>query len=274
MLVRGTCSEDEPEITVGSANSSTSALTDSSTKSVTDRTWPLPKRPWIARMRWSELLFAHWPIAPHLLARLLPTGLALDTREGVAWIGIVPFVMSDVAPRCIPAIPKLSRFLELNVRTYVVCDGKPGVWFLSLDAANPIAVRAARATFNLPYMDAAMSLTQGGPTAINYRSERTHRGEPPAAFDASYRAESAAFRANPGTLEHWLTARYCLYTVDRKGRLFRGEIDHAPWQLSQASWTERKNTLCDPWHIDLAGQPHLLCAQAVTVHAWMTSRCG
>ncbi len=116
----------------------------------TDRTWPLPKSPWVMRMIWSELLFAHWPIQPDAVARLLPDGLTLDTRDGQAWIGVVPFLMSSVAPRCCPAVPGLSRFLELNVRTYVIRDGKPGVWFFSLDAENPIAVRLARATFNLP----------------------------------------------------------------------------------------------------------------------------
>lgn len=112
--------------------------------STTDRTWQLPKLPWIMRMTWSELLFAHWPVDPSVLAPLLPKGLTLDTRDGIAWIGVVPFLMSDIAPRCCPSIPILSCFLELNVRTYVIYDGKPGVWFFSLDAANRIAVRAAR----------------------------------------------------------------------------------------------------------------------------------
>ncbi len=224
-------------------------------------------------MTWSELLFAHWPVDPSVLAPLLPKGLTLDTLDGKAWIGVVPFLMSDIAPRCCPSIPKLSRFLELNVRTYVIYDGKPGVWFFSLDAANRIAVRAARATFNLPYMDANMSLNKDDSELITYRSERTHRGESPATFDASYRAIGEAFHAQPGTLEHWLTARYCLYSADHKGRLHRGEIDHAPWTLSPASCTERLNTMCEPWGIDLIGQPHLLFAQPVAVRAWLATRC-
>jgi len=111
-----------------------------------DRKWPLPKHPWVMRMTWSQLLFAHWPVDPDAVAQVLPTGVTLDTRDGKAWIGIVPFLMSDVAFRFCPPIPGLSRFLELNVRTYVTVDGKPGVWFFSLDAASRIAVRAARAT--------------------------------------------------------------------------------------------------------------------------------
>jgi hypothetical protein len=163
--------------------------------------------------------------------------------------------------------------LELNVRTYVTYDGKPGVWFFSLDAASPIAVRAARATYNLPYMDAKMSLVKGNLGKCDYRSERTHRGEQPAKFDATYQATGDTFHAQTGTLEHWLTARYCLYSVDRQGRLNRGEIDHEPWRLSPASWTGRLNTMCDPLNFALHGQPHLLFAQPITVHAWLATRC-
>lgn len=224
-------------------------------------------------MTWSELLFAHWPVDPNILAPLLPVGLTLDTHEGSAWIGVVPFLMSDVAPRCCPSIPKLSRFLELNVRTYVIYDGKPGVWFFSLDAASRVAVRAARATFNLPYMDASMSLNKSDSDLITYQSERTHRGQSPATFDASYRAIGETFHALYGTLEHWLTARYCLYSADRQGRLYRGQIDHAPWSLSLASCEERQNTMCAPLGIDLIGRPHLLFAQPIDVHAWMAVRC-
>lgn len=236
---------------------------------VTDRTWDLPKQPWIMRMTWSELLFAHWAIEPSIVAALLPKGLELDTRDGRAWVGVVPFLMSDVAPRCCPAIPKLSRFLELNVRTYVTRAGKPGVWFFSLDAENPIAVRVARATFNLPYMDASMSLHKDDTGRIDYRSRRTHRGQPPCEFDASYSPVGDCFYAQPGSLEHWLTARYCLYSADRNGRVFRGEIDHDPWELSQANWSVSKNSMGSPWQFNFDGQPHLLFARSIAVRAWM-----
>ena len=238
-----------------------------------DRTWPLPSSPWVMRMTWSELLFAHWPIEPEAVARLLPSGLTLDTRDGEAWVGVVPFLMSNVAPRCCPAVPGLSRFLELNVRTYVIRDDKPGVWFFSLDAESPIAVRVARATFNLPYMDATMSLSRDASGVINYQSKRTHRGEPSADFDASYQACGEPFQAKSGTLEHWLTARYCLYSADRKGRLYRGEINHSPWELSSAKWNPQRNTMCDPYDFRLEGEPHLLFAQPITVRAWMATRC-
>jgi hypothetical protein len=159
--------------------------------------------------------------------------------------------------------------LELNVRTYVTFDDKPGVWFFSLDAANRIAVRVARATFNLPYMDAKMSMTSDDSQTISYQSNRTHPGEPSACFEARYRATGETFFASPGSLEHWLTARYCLYSADRKGRIYRGEIDHAPWTLSHASWDVSQNTMCDSLGIDLNDEPHLLFAQPINVRAWM-----
>lgn len=242
-------------------------------RTATDRTWPLPRQPWVMRMTWSELLFAHWPVEPELVAEHLPAGVTLDTRDGKAWVGVVPFLMSNIAPRWVPPIPGLSRFLELNVRTYVSVDGKPGVWFFSLDAESKVAVRVARATFNLPYMDATMSLEQDESGGIGYRSERTHRGEPAADYDVTYRRVGATFHAEPGSLEHWLTARYCLYSANRRGRLFRGEIDHPPWTLSAAQYDERINTMGTPLGFDFAGPPHLLFAQPVDVKAWMVHRC-
>ena len=128
------------------------------TKNKSDRTWPLPKHSHAMRMRWHDLLFMHWPIAPNLLQQHLPN-IECDTIDGQAWIGVVPFRMSDVAPRFVPAVPGLSAFPELNVRTYVTVDGKPGVWFFSLDATNKLAVRLARKFFYLPYMDARMQMS-------------------------------------------------------------------------------------------------------------------
>ncbi|TWU58336.1 YqjF family protein [Rubripirellula reticaptiva] len=239
-----------------------------------DRTWPLPSSPWIMRMQWSELLFAHWPIDADLIASKLPAGLEVDTFGGQAWVGVVPFQMSDVAPRGCPAVPWLSRFLELNVRTYVIKDGKPGVWFYSLDAANPVAVRIARKTFNLPYMDANMSIaTKASNGEITYRSDRTHRREPAAIFDATYRPLGDVFHAEPGTLEHWLTARYCLYSANKRDAIYRGEIFHPPWQLRNASWQLRQNTMGNATNFDFQAEPHLLFAAPVDVQAWRPTRC-
>ncbi|MCG8586042.1 MAG: DUF2071 domain-containing protein, partial [Pirellulales bacterium] len=234
----------------------------------------LPRTPWIMRMTWSELLFAHWSFEPDIVARHLPDGLSLDVRDGRAWIGVVPFLMSDVAPRCCPPLPRLSRFLELNVRTYVVIDGKPGVWFFSLDAASRLAVRVARKTFSLPYMDAKMSLERDDADRINYQSARTHRGEPAADFAASYRRQGEPFEARAGTLEHWLTARYCLYSADQKGNIYRGEINHPPWTLRKAECDIEKNTMGDTLGFTFDEPPHLLYAEPIRVHAWAITRCA
>ncbi len=242
-------------------------------KARTDRTWPVPRQPWVMRMTWSELLFAHWQVDPDTVASLLPAGVTLDTRDGKAWVGVVPFLMSDVAPRYCPALPSVSRFLELNVRTYVTIGGKPGVWFFSLDAANRIAVRVARTTFNLPYMDARMSMHCDDEGTTTYQSLRTHRGEPPAEFDADYARSGDFEEATPGSLEHWLTARYCLYSANRKGCLFRGEIDHPPWSLAPANYTEQTNTMSNGLGFSFEGEPHLLLAKPVDVQAWVVSRC-
>lgn len=239
-----------------------------------DRTWPLPQQPWVIRMTWSQLLFAHWTIEPDVVASWLPDGMILDLHEGRAWVGVVPFLMSDVAPRFCPPIPGLSRFLELNVRTYVIVDGKPGVWFFSLEAESRVAVRAARATFSLPYMDAAMSIRRGEGGEIHYRSARTHRGEQAAEYEASYCAAGDFREALPGSLESWLTARYCLYSANRRGQILRGEIDHPPWSLAPANYTERTNTMGDGFGFDLRGQPHLLLAKKVDVRAWMIQPCA
>lgn len=237
----------------------------------TDRTWPLPTVPWVMRMRWEDLLFAHWSVCADVLRRHLPASLELDTFQGQAYVGVVPFRMSDVAPRGMPAMGGLSRFPELNVRTYVIAEGKPGVFFFSLDAASRLAVRLARQFFFLPYMDADMSLGWHESGCV-YRCRRTHRAVPTAEFRARYAPQGPPFQAEPGTLEHWLTARYCLYVVNRRGKLFRGEIDHVPWPLQQATAVIETNT-CGEWlGMDFSSEPHLLFAKSVDVRAWLLQR--
>jgi uncharacterized protein YqjF (DUF2071 family) len=132
----------------------------------------------------------------------------------------------------------------------------------------------ARASFNLPYMDAVMSLARRDSGCIEYQSRRTHRGEPLAEYHASYGADGNYSEAEAGSLEHWLTARYCLYSANRKGCLFRGEIDHPPWQLAPATYTERSNTMGKPLGFAWEGKPHLLCAKPIDVRAWMVARCS
>ncbi|MBV9886133.1 MAG: DUF2071 domain-containing protein, partial [Acidobacteria bacterium] len=197
---------------------------------VAHRPWPLPGGPWIMSQSWHDLLFAHWPIDVKRLRPLIPAPLDIDTFQGEAWIGVVPFRMSGVRLRATPALPSLSAFPELNVRTYVTHGGKPGVWFFSLDAANAIAVSVARTWFHLPYFKARMRCENRNDW-IEYSSERTHRGAAKAKLQMRYRPIGEIFHPQPGTLEHFLTERYCLYAVDAKGKITRGEIQHAPWPL-------------------------------------------
>lgn len=187
-------------------------------------------RGWRLEMQWLDLAFLHWPLPPEALRRCLPAAVELDLWEGQAWLGIVPFAMQGIRARGCPAFPGVSRSLELNVRTYVRCGGQPGVWFFSLDAAHPILVHGARAAFALPYYQARMSRRpQAGWT--EFRSQRTHRGAPAASFVARYRAAGPPFEAAAGTLEHWLTERYCFFTVKARGQTCRCDVRHPRWLL-------------------------------------------
>lgn len=166
---------------------------------------------------WHDLLFAHWPVSPHELRRHIPPQLSLDTFDDSAWLGVVPFRMSGIRPKHLPAVPWLSAFLELNVRTYVTVGGESGVYFFSLDAGNPVAVALARTIFKLPYFRASMTLHTRADEVL-YTSQRTHAGAPAAELTARYRPTGHVFRAAQGSLEWWLTERYCLYTARRRVR--------------------------------------------------------
>lgn len=183
-------------------------------------------------MRWEKLLFAHWPLPPAALEPLLPPGVKLDTFAGEAWLGVVPFLMRDVRPRFLPSLPGVSRFPELNVRTYVTVNGVPGVWFFSLEAANPVAVRLARAGFHLPYFNARMHVAVNR-EEVRFQSLRTHRRAASAMFGARYRPLPGNLTAEPA-LTHFLTERYRLYSADLRGNLYRADIRHRRWSLEPA----------------------------------------
>jgi len=238
---------------------------------VDHRPWPLPEGPWVMTQSWHDLLFAHWPVDQVLLASKVPEPLELDLFDGEAWLGIVPFHMTNVAPRVVPAVPWLSEFHELNVRTYVRAGTKPGVFFFSLDAAQPLAVTVARTMFNLPYYNATMEVEQIEDGTIRYQSRRT--GPSAAAFAASYRASGATFRAQPSTLEHFLTERYCLYTVDNASDASTVDIHHPPWSLQPATANFEINTMADAIGIRLPSRaPVLHFAKRQDVVAWLPAR--
>ena len=202
---------------------------------------------------WHDLLFAHWPIPPEFMRRHVPSELRLDVFDGTAWIGIVPFHMSDVRPRWVPPLPGLSRFPELNVRTYVNLDNKPGIYFFSLDAANLPAVWAARAFYHLPYFHARMHVHAEGDN-ITYSSRRLHGNAQLAG--KYYPVTPLQLRARD-TLEYWLTERYCLYTL-YGGRVYRCEIQHRPWPLQDASAQFQENTMAAAANIVLPDADPLL----------------
>jgi uncharacterized protein YqjF (DUF2071 family) len=164
-------------------------------------------------------------------------------------------------------LPWLSVFPELNVRTYVNCGAKPGVWFFSLDAGNPIAVEIARAWFHLPYYRARMRCSERDGW-IEYASQRAHSGAAAAGLQARYRAVGPTFYSRPGSLEHFLTERYCLYALDSQGRLLRGEIHHQPWPLERAEAEFERNTMAESLGIALESPPLLHFARRQDVQVW------
>lgn len=241
-------------------------------KEVKHRPWELPIRPWAMAQSWHDLLFAHWAVPAKTLRPRVPAKLEIDTYEGQAWLGVVPFRMSGVRLRGTPALPWLSAFPELNLRTYVTAGGKPGVWFFSLDAANRAAVAIARAWFHLPYFRARMSCVERDGW-IEYKSIRTHRGAACGAFSGRYRAIGEATVAQPGSLEHFLTERYCLYAADGKGRILRGEIHHARWRLQAAEAELTSNTMPEADGINLPqAKPLLHFSKRQDMVAWAPRR--
>jgi uncharacterized protein YqjF (DUF2071 family) len=244
------------------------------------RLWPIPSEPWVMRQTWYNLLFAHWPIPAEVMAALIPPQMQLDTYDGLAWVGVVPFGMTNVAPRGVPNVPGLSTFPELNVRTYVKRPAppdadatvtKPGVYFFSLDAGNPLAVLGARIGFNLPYFNAKMGFTEDN-DRIRYHSHRTHSGAKAADFEAEYGPVGEVYTSQPGALDHWLTERYCLYTTSGK-RLYRADIHHLQWPLQPAAAEITTNTMAAAAGIQLPSQPPLLhFAKRIDMVNWFLHR--
>ena len=274
------------------------------------RPWPLPRGPWRWRQSWRDLLFAHWSVPVAAVRALVPAGLEVDTFDGATWLGIVPFRMAGVMLRPLPDLPWISAFPELNVRVYVTRDGRPGVWFLSLDATRLPAVMAARLLFHLPYYWANIDITSDG-DGFGYRCLRrgsrspdegtpiSHpprevRGEPAgtggedplpnplpegegtdgrAMMVARYRPTLPVYAATPGTLEHWLTERYCLYAGSPRGALYRTEVHHRPWPLQRAAADFDANTISAAGGLPVSGPPALLhFARRLDVVVWQPQK--
>lgn len=228
------------------------------------------KGTWVMSQTWEHLLFAHWPVPAETLRRFVPLSLEVDTFDGAAWIGVIPFEMSEIRLRFLPVIPYTVPFPEMNVRTYVIADGKPAVFFLSLDASNLVAIRAARWWYHLPYHHANMAF-QRTAEGISFQSER--KGAAPR-FEGIYRPDSEPFTARQGTLEHWLTERYRFACMcSRTNRVYVGDIYHEPWALQEAQADIRNNTMLDKYGIGAPNAPaHLHYARGTKAWIWRCRR--
>jgi uncharacterized protein len=230
----------------------------------------------IMHQHWGSLLFMHWPVPVGLLRPLIPDSLAIDTHDGLAWVGITPFTMWGVRLAFAPPLPLLSESHELNVRTYVHLDGVPGVWFFSLDANNAVAALGARVAFHLPYFRAHMSLERRERT-IHFASRRAPRRAPtvaaPAEFEAVWTVGERLPRSEPGSLEFFLIERYCLYSA-RAGRLYRVRIFHSPWPLHAARLLSCRSTMIESQGLpSLEGGPLLhQQGEPLKVRVWPKTR--
>jgi uncharacterized protein len=230
----------------------------------------MPRNPWIMAKKWHDLLFAHWAMSPEKIRALVPQELELDLRDGQAYVGVVPFWMSGIRGRCAPPLPGLSSFPELNVRTYVIYNSIPGVYFFSLDAASRLAVRGARWGYKLPYFFAAMSIKSLG-EKLEYSSRRLEDPRP-AEFAGKYWPVGPSRQRQPGSLEHFVSERYCLYTVDR-GKVFRTYIHHLPWPLQDAEAEIELNIMAQASGIALPEtKPLLHFARLLEVLVWWPER--
>ena len=217
---------------------------------------------------WEDLLFAHWRVDEVALRRAVPPQIPIDTFDGSAWIAVTPFVVTGMRPRLVPPLPGTARFAEINVRTYATIDGRPGIYFFSLDTPNRLAVAAARRVYRLPYFRSKIDVRHEG-GQIRYRSERVAGDGPGADIDLEYRATGPAGDARPGSFEHWATERYCLYTLDESRRVLRGDIHHRPWPLQAAEATVAINSMGEQIAIGLDGDPVLHFARRQDVVFWL-----
>ncbi len=224
--------------------------------------------------RWRQLLFLHWEVDAKQLAALLPERLKVDTFEGRAYVGVVPFTMRDVSPWWSPAVPGVSHFHELNVRTYVLHNGVPGVWFFSLEAAGSIAVIAARIGWSLPYHKASMDLREHD-GAVTYQSRRRWPKPTPAEFSAKYRVTSTEpFVAKQGTLTHFLVERYVLFAQRGDDPLRLGRVHHQPYPLLNVSVDEVNDGMVEAAGLTPLGLQYLAhYSEGVDVDVYALTAC-
>jgi hypothetical protein len=227
--------------------------------------------PWVMAQTWEHLLFAHWEVDPERLARLIPSGLEIDLWEGRAWVGILPFRMTDVHGRLLPALPGSGRFLETNVRTYVRRRGRPGIYFFSLEATSVSAVRVAQSVLRLPYRHADGVLEVKGDRR-RYVIRRREQRFPYARLSTVYSPLGSPQPAVPGSLEHFLTERYRLFVEPAPGVVLGTEIEHPPWRIAPAAASLDHDGLIPP-ELGADRDPDLLhLAETQHVRVWPPTR--
>jgi uncharacterized protein len=215
-------------------------------------------------MTWHDLLFAHWPVPVSALRAMIPSGLSIDTWDGTAWLGIVPFRMTHVRPLGMPLPGGRFAYGEINVRTYVSAGGRPGVWFFSLDGHDHLAAFAARRAFHLPYRYARVRLGHAADGWIDFASR--HDGERTALFRGRYRPTGPVAFAAPGSFEAFLSDRLSLYAARRGGGLLRADVEHGPWPLQSAELQTTLDTMAASHGIAIPDMPpHLLFARRLRV---------
>lgn len=215
-----------------------------------------PARRPVHRQRWEHALFLHWPVASARLRGLVPAGLDLDTFAGSAWVSVVAFSISGPRARLGLPVPFVPGFHQVNLRTYVHHKGQaPGVWFLSLDAAHPMVALFGRAVWRLPYHRAHITVTQEASGAWVQTAERV--GDAPARFHARYQPDGAPQPFGPGTLNHFLTERYFLYSRGRLSGLRRARIHHAPWPTQPVQLLDVAQSLSNACGLPLPREPEL-----------------
>lgn len=220
-------------------------------KQIAHRPYPLTSKNWIMRQSWRDLLFIHWPVPLEEIRKHVPSSLHIDTFDGSAWLSIVIFEMKGIYIRGLPPFSILPPFPEINVRTYVHHNGKPGVYFMSLDVNDWMSYTVAKRWLHLPYQPANISI-QKDENTYHYSSNRAKQSNSSITSMGSYTPSQKVFFPINGTLEHWLTERYCFFSESKKGVMYCCEIHHLPWPLQNAEFSIKKNTLIDPFQIDLA----------------------
>lgn len=225
---------------------------------------------WTMEQEWSNLCFLHYAIDPNILRERIPAGMELDTYEGQAYLSIVPFHMKKIRLREMPSLLSM-RFGELNLRTYVTYEGRPGVYFYSIDADSWLGGQLAQLMYHLPYYDADISLVENE-NQFEFHSVRHGRG-PVGEFSCLYRPISEVFEAQAGTLDAWLTQRYSLFSTDSVGRIYRGDIEHGSWQLQRAEATIPCNTLFEAVGLPRPlEEPRAFYVADIVTHCWPLKR--